>query len=159
MYSCIRQGVATQTNKQLNREKDNMASVIIDMIYKLVSRPAAIIHGGEIYFTDLPEGTTEILAFLRGYTGGGHVDLIRTKAEIDMWVNDEFLTTYASQPNSVARTFSLALGGRTTEIYGPVILAGNTTDGDTVPLTDNQLGHVVRLSTMIHIPISTMRTQ
>lgn len=129
-----------------------MASVIVEEINKRVSRPIAAINHGEIYFDHLPETGDAAHTFLREGTGGGHIDLIRTKVGIDMWVNDDYLTTHADDPNPIASTFALALGGWTTGIYGPVILAGNN-DVDTVPLTDHQLGHVVRLAVTINIPI------
>jgi hypothetical protein len=116
-----------------------MATVIIDGIRKRVTQPVAVIDNGEIEFVNL--------------AASGHsisYRLIRTNAGIDIWVRS------SGKLNRIATNFGLMLDKNVHTLKGKVILAGKTPAGNTepAPLSEHQLGHIVRLAVGIRIPIS-----
>lgn len=66
---------------------------------------------------------------------GGYVDVVRLPAGIDMWVGDE--AAYTQPVNPWASLLNDLLGGQPV-IWGPVVFASSTEDGDTVSLSAEQ---------------------
>ncbi len=66
---------------------------------------------------------------------GGYVDVVRLPGGIDMWVGDE--AAYTQPVNAWASLLNDLLGGQPV-IWGPVVFASSTADGDTVSLSAEQ---------------------
>jgi|GEM_PF-6095029 len=130
-----------------------MGSIITRMIQDKVSRPVAIITGGEMYWTNLP--TDDTLSFIVEATGGRFVQVVDTKVDIDCWYDDEYLYHHIDAPNPLATAF--ALGGQSQLLHGPVVLTGTSPDGATIPLNERQMEFLIQLAARAFIPISTIR--
>ncbi|ROZ88059.1 DUF3846 domain-containing protein [Gordonia sp. OPL2] len=63
---------------------------------------------------------------------GGFVDVVRLPEGIDMWVSDE--GAYCQPVNAWASLLNDLLGGQPV-IWGPVVFASSTEEGDTVSLS------------------------
>ena len=70
---------------------------------------------------------------------GGYVDVVRLPEGIDMWVGDE--AAYTQPVNAWASVLNGILGGQPV-IWGPVVFASSTTDGETVSLSDEQVARL-----------------
>ncbi|OLT46668.1 hypothetical protein BJF87_22380 [Gordonia sp. CNJ-863] len=66
---------------------------------------------------------------------GGYVDVVRLPEGIDMWVSDE--GSYTQPVNAWASLLNDLLGGQPV-IWGPVVFASSTEEGDTVSLSAAQ---------------------
>lgn len=66
---------------------------------------------------------------------GGYVDVVRLPEGIDMWVSDE--GSYTQPVNAWASVLNDVLGGQPV-IWGPVVFASSTEEGDTVSLSAEQ---------------------
>lgn len=66
---------------------------------------------------------------------GGFVDVVRLPDGVDMWVGDE--AAYTEPVNAWASVLNDLLGGQPV-IWGPVVFASSTEEGDTVSLSAEQ---------------------
>lgn len=70
---------------------------------------------------------------------GGYVDVVRLPDGIDMWVGDE--AAYTQPVNAWASVLNGILDGQPV-IWGPVVFASSTADGETVSLSDEQVARL-----------------
>ncbi|MDV6310019.1 DUF3846 domain-containing protein [Gordonia amicalis] len=70
---------------------------------------------------------------------GGYVDVVRLPAGIDMWVGDE--AAYTQPVNAWASVLNDLLDGQPV-IWGPVVFASSTADGETVSLSGEQVARL-----------------
>ncbi|MEY1672628.1 DUF3846 domain-containing protein [Gordonia sp. ABKF26] len=70
---------------------------------------------------------------------GGYVDVVRLPGGIDMWVGDE--AAYTQPVNAWASVLNGILDGQPV-IWGPVVFASSTEDGETVSLSGEQVARL-----------------
>lgn len=70
---------------------------------------------------------------------GGYVDVVRLPEGIDMWVGDG--AAYTQPVNPWASLLNDLLGGQSV-IWGPVVFASSTADGETVSLSGEQVARL-----------------
>lgn len=130
-----------------------MSWLITEEVIKQVNRPIAAIAGGELYFDRLPDnGITDFINECTG-TGDGTAYRIPTTSGIIVWASHQDGPT----PDATIIRMGLAIGMPATEstlqLNGPIILAGEDTTGDTIPLSNHQIGHLVTLAVAIRTMI------
>lgn len=123
-----------------------MAS-IAEEVAKKVNRPIAAIARGELYFAALPiDGIGHFLNQNTGTTTGT-AHRIRTTSGINLWASDHDGTDH----DVIVTRMGLAIGAPvavTVRLNGPVILTGECPHGDVIPLTGNQVEHLINLATV-----------
>lgn len=72
----------------------------------------------------------------------GWFDVVRTDGPIDFWLNDEGIYTHSVNPvaTEIIRTW---LGTTTQMFYGPVLIARHDNEGETLPLTPEDMEHII----------------
>lgn len=125
-----------------------MAS-IAEEVAKKVNRPIAAIARGELYFAALPVDGIGIGHFLNQNTGTttGTAHRIRTASGINLWASDHD----SADRDVIVTRMGLAIGAPVAvavRLNGPVILTGECPHGDVIPLTGNQVEHLVSLATV-----------
>jgi hypothetical protein len=96
---------------------------------------ALVLHedGG---ITEIPAPGIIGLAALRAAIGCAYVDVVRLTSVLDMWVDDEGM--YNHPINIVATALARRYGYTWQPYHGPALIAGLTSDGDTIGLTPDQ---------------------
>lgn len=85
------------------------------------------------------------LATLQHYcASGGNVDVVQLTSQLDMWVDDEGI--YTSDINHAATRIAQRFGHLHQPYYGPAMLTGFTSDGDTTGLSIAQAHHLIDLA-------------
>lgn len=130
-----------------------MSWIITEEVLKQVSRPIAAIAGGEIYFDRLPDSDVE--GYLSRNTGNGTGTAYRipTTTGITVWANSQD----GPNPDVTIIRMGLSIGVPVTksvfELNGPIVLTGEDNHGNTIPLTNHEVGHLVTLAVAIRTMI------
>ena len=91
-----------------------------------------------------PAPTGGVLANLQA-TVGGLVDCVALSPQLDMWINDDGLTT--CEPNPAATLIAAAHGLDAQPYFGPAVFTGGPDDtGDTRPLEPVQAQALLQLA-------------
>ncbi|WP_420878946.1 DUF3846 domain-containing protein [Rhodococcus sp. (in: high G+C Gram-positive bacteria)] len=95
---------------------------------------------------DLKEGGRDTLAGLTAEIGCRHVDVVSLRdgngGTIDMWVDDEGV--YGSEMNPAASAVALLLEPTIVQaFFGNAVFAAHNSEGDTVALSDRQIGVIL----------------
>lgn len=79
---------------------------------------------------------------LLSQTVEGWLDVVCTNSPIDFWLNDEGMYTQPVNPvaTEIIRTW---LGPDTQMFFGPMLIARHDSEGETVPLTAEDMEHII----------------
>ena len=72
----------------------------------------------------------------------GWFDVVSTDGPIDFWLNDEGMYTHPVNPvaTEIIRTW---IGPATQMFYGPMLVARHNDEGETLPLTAEDMEHII----------------